>query len=326
MPMKCRLLGWSALIVMALPLAGQIRGPMLGWVWDSRQESIRPVLGITGSSVLGKGIDLGAPVRHASISGSQEFAVYLAGENRSAMLVDLRSVDTPSRALEGIADGAIQTVLSPRGEAALFLYEDPKMIRVVRGLPAEPVLVREIDLSVEGLPVDPDDEAHPLRWAVSDDGTLVALGYPGQKQVLLIDESSNRVALPQELTAKSISFLEKSSSVLIAAGDGVYLVQGAPANLEFRKVWETTASAATALEGGRILLVDPAIESVVEVNADDGSLRVAQCPCSPTAIVRMSGSGVFRLNEVSADPLWLLEIQKSGLRTVFVPPDAETPQ
>lgn len=324
--MMCRFLGWTALIAMALPLAGQIRGPMLGWVWDSRQESIRPVLGITGSSVLGKGIDLGAAVKHASISGSQEFAIYVAGDNRAAMLVDLRPVDTPSRALEGIAEGAVKTVLSPRGEAALFLYEDPKMIRVVRGLPSEPVLAREIDLSVEGLPVDPADEAHPVRWAVSDDGDLVALGYPERKQVMLIDEQSNRIVLPQELVAQSLNFLEKSRNLLIAARDGVHLVHGAPANIEFQKVWETAASVAAAWEGGRILLVDPAIESVVEVNVGDGSLRVAQCPCSPTAIVRMSGRGVFRLNEVSADPLWLLEIQESGLRTVFVPPDADMPQ
>lgn len=314
--MMFRRSGWIALFVMSLPLAGQIRGPMLGWVWDSRHESIRPVLGITGSSVLGKALDLGEPVKHATISGRQEFAVYVSGDSRSARLIDLRPVETPSKHIEGVANGAVRTILSPRGEVALFLYEDPKLIRVVKGLPNEPTVVREIDISVEGLPV---------QWAVSDDGTLVALSYPEQKQVVLVDENSNHIVLPQELVAKSVSFPENSANVLIAATDGVYLVQGAPSSIEFRKIWETEASVAAAFDRGRILLVDPAIESVVEMNIEDGSLRVAQCPCSPTAMVRMSGTGIYRLNEVSADPLWLLEIQDSGLRTVFVPPDAEMP-
>lgn len=315
--MKCRFPGWVLFLFLSAPLSAQIRGPMLGWVWDSRQESIRAVLGITGSSVLGKGIDLGGPVKHASISGSQEFAVFLSGDTKTAKLVDLRPVDTPSRGLDGVPDGAVRTVLSPRGESALLIYEDPKVVRVMKGLPSEPALLREIDLSVEGVPV---------RAAVSDDGALVALAYPEQKQVIVVDENANRVTLQQELVTKSLNFLEKSTTLLIAAEDGVSVVQGAPANIEFRKIWETTSNAAAAVTERRVLLVDPAIESVVEVNLEDGSLRVAQCPCSPTGIVRMSGTGIFRLTEVSADPLWLLEITESGLRTVFVPPDAETLQ
>ena len=54
--------------LLGLPLCAQdpIRGPMLGWVWDARQESIRPILGIAGSSLMGKAADLGVTVKYAS--------------------------------------------------------------------------------------------------------------------------------------------------------------------------------------------------------------------------------------------------------------------
>ncbi|MCS7025411.1 MAG: hypothetical protein NZV14_11465 [Bryobacteraceae bacterium] len=308
----CRDWVWLGILLGSLPLSGQIRGPMVGWVWDSRQECIRPVLGIAGSSVLGKAIDAGGPVKQAAISGREEFAVVLLGEAMTARVVDLRLVETPSRPL-GAPDGAQQIVLSPRGEAAVLLYSDPTVARVVAGLPSQPAIIREIDLSVEGL---------PARAAISDDGTLLALAYPEQKQVTFVDEHLNRIQLPEQIVVRSLSFLEKSGKLLIAGEDGVTLVQGAPVNLQSQRIWETSSHAVAGLSENRILLVDPAIQSVVEVNLEAGSLRVAQCPCAPTAIVRMSGNGIFRLTEVSAEPLWLLEVTEAGLRTVFVPPDA----
>lgn len=312
MPSRCLII--SLFCVLGIPscVLGQIRGPMLGWVWDSRLESIRPILGIAGSSVLGKSVPLGFAVKQANINGSQEHAIAITGDARAATIVDLRPLEPTFRGVDGIPDGAARLAVSTRGTSAVFVYEDPKTLRVAGGLPGEPALLREIDLTNEGL---------PSALAVSDDGAIVLASYPDQRMVLMIDQDGNRLKLAQEMAATSMYFRENSRDVFFAADDGAYLVTDVSGNAETRKIWEVATSAATVRQGPVVLLVEKPNQQVVELNLENGESRTTQCPCAPTGLVRMTGSSIFRLNEVSADPLWLLEIQDSGLRTVFVPPD-----
>lgn len=269
------------------PAAGQIRGPMLGWVWDSQKESIRPVLGIAGSSVLGKGLELGFAVKEPA-----------------------------SRRLEGAAAGADRIVPSPRGTAAILWYAETKKLAVVSGLPANAV-VRETDLSTENA---------PGAMAVSDDGGLMLVAYPDARAVAAVDAEGNRWRLPKEASLNGIAFLEGSRDALLAAEEGVFLVRDVAGSIEVRLVWEGPASAVVSLDRQRALAVDGSAQTIVEVRLDSSLTRSASCPCSPTGLSRMNPSGVFRLNEVSRAPLWLVEVRESGLRTVFVPPDASDPE
>src|SRR5262249_2231200 len=107
---------------------------------------------------------------------------------------------------------------------------------------------------------------------------------------------------------------------LISADDGAFLWRGGA----IQRIWQGTAGPVTALDSSRALIVDAGTQSVIEVNWDTGESLTTDCPCSPTSLTRMRG-GVFRLNEVSGAALWLVEVLDSGLRTVFVPPDASDP-
>lgn len=63
-------------------------------------------------------------------------------------------------------------------------------------------------------------------------------------------------------------------------------------------------------------------ENILKLDLESGEKLTVQCPCAPTNLTRMPGGVIFRLNEVSNGPLWLVEVEDSGLRAVFVPPDA----
>jgi hypothetical protein len=308
----------SGLLVLPLSAQDPIRGPMLGWVWDSRQESIRPILGIAGSSVLGTAADLGFAVKFASISGNQEYAFALGGDTREAMAVDLRPVTPTFTRIDGVPHGATRTALSPRGNAAVLWYTETNKLAILGGLPREGVLLREIDLSVEG---------PPGAIAVNDDGSLVLASFPETKSVMVFDADGNRWKLPKESAVTALVFVDNSRDALLAAEDGVFLTSDVSSNATFRSISTiASASALAALDAGRVLVVDGSVQAVVEVTVDSGDSRSVQCPCAPTGLVRMSGSGIFRLNEVSRGPLWLVEISDSGLRTVFVPPDPSDPE
>lgn len=306
--------------ILDLPLCAQdpIRGPMLGWVWDARKETIRGILGIAGSSVMGPGLDLGAAVKFAAIAGKNETAMVLLGDEREAALVDMKPATAETRRLDDVPPGAEQVVLSPQGSAAVLLYKEPRRMIVVGGLPLTPERKVELDLEGEGM---------PDLLAVSDDGGTVLAGYKEPAKTLVFDSAGNRWPVPKESPVKALAFLAESRDALIAAEDGVYLARDVNAEATLELISEvSTAEAVAALDGKHILVVDSSVQSVVEVNVEAGSTRDAQCPCAPKMLTRMTNSNVFRLNEVSNGPLWLVEVQESGLRTIFVPPDPIEPE
>ncbi|MBL8179811.1 MAG: hypothetical protein JNK48_34345, partial [Bryobacterales bacterium] len=195
--------------ILALPLCAQdpIRGPMLGWVWDARKETIRGILGIAGSSVLGAGVDLGAPVKAAAIAGKRETALALLGEEREAALVDLKAAAPVAQRIGGVAAGAERIVLSPTGLAAVLVYKEPPRMVVVGGLAENPEKKAELDLSNEGL---------PGALAVNDggDGVLGGVGEAGRAR--LFDGSGTRVRLSRVTPVNSVAVREESRVALVA--------------------------------------------------------------------------------------------------------------
>ena len=303
---------------LVLPSWGQepIRGPMLGWVWDGHQESIRPILGIVGSSVLGKPLALDFPVKAAAIASRQEFALVLARDERQPVLLDLRGIDPVVRNLEAPA-GAKRLVLSPRATAAALFFEDPHRIVVLANLDKEPTVARELDLSVEGA---------PAGIAVTDDASVVVAAYPDANEARVFDAGGNRWKAPKEAKITDVAFLENSRDLLLAAEDGVFVIRDLADNATVQQLSTIAASGAVAsIDGQNMLLIDKENQSVVALNLESGDSRSVQCPCDPKKLVRMSRGALFRLNEYDRSALWLVEINDGGLRTLFVPPDPSDP-
>jgi hypothetical protein len=298
------LLAWS------LAAQSPIRGPMLGFVWDARQEALRPVLGIAGSSTLGKAVDLAFPVKRAAISPNQDFALVLGGEEHVPYAVDLRTADVVAARLEGTAEKAERLVLSTQATAAGILYTEPKKLVILGGLPLKPEVRREIDLSVDGI---------PDRLAVSDDGAAVIAAYSDSKALVRIDGSGNVSRFPEEISVRGLAFLENRGDAVVASNRGVGLFS---ADQTFTILHDSISSDAvsSSAEGKRVLIAESGSATVVEVSIETGEKRSVDCPCEPSSVTRIS-PGIFRLNEVSRSPLWLVEVLESGLRTLFVPPD-----
>lgn len=291
-----------------------IRGPMLGWVWDSQKETIRPVLGIAGSSLLGASLDLGAPVKAAAIPGTAEYALVLLGDGRDPALVSLRESQPSALPLPDVASGATRVDLSPSGDAAALSYSEEKKIILLTGLPAAPSIQGSFDLSVEGM---------PAYLALNDGGSTLVATYPALPATLVFDSAGNRWPLPFDLAVKALAFLENSRDVLLSASDGVYLARNVPEATEVTQVWSSPAAGPVApFDAKRILIVDTEAENILKLDLESGEKLTVRCPCAPTGLTRMPGGAVFRLNEVSTGPLWLVEVEDSGLRAVFVPPDA----
>ncbi|HUQ91996.1 MAG TPA: hypothetical protein VM120_09955 [Bryobacteraceae bacterium] len=298
------------MFVTATSLCAQnaVQGPRVGWVYESASESVRSVLGIPGSSLLGERRD----AAHAAIAGNRGFAIALAGESRQPSLVMLDSGE--SRMLD-LPAGAERAVFNASGTAAAVLYRNSANLIVVKGFPASPAVARHIDFAAAGM---------PFSIALSDDADAILAVY--ESTVTAFDEEGNRWNLNFDGAPRQVSFLDGSRDALISSEAGVYLVRTTTGNASYKKLWSGNATSAAATADGRRAIVLDGANSLVFLNLADETVSSVDCGgCLANTLSRMSDA-VFRVNELSDGPLWLVDLNGQEPRAVFVPADVKSEQ
>lgn len=308
----------SILFVAASTLFGQsaIQGPVTGWIWDQQSVAVRPVLGIPGASVLGSGLDTGVTFSKA-VSDQRSYLLGIGAEDQQVYLQTLRATG-PAQLLKDMPAGAERIVLSPSGDSAIFYYGASLKLALVAGLPGNPRLVREIELSAEG---------EPSRMAVNDGASTVLLAYPADRSTLVVDAEGNRWKLNHDGAVQSLAFADHSSDALIADDTGVWLIRNVSGSPEERAVMEGGALHAN-LSATRNRVVAVFANGLVKVAdlGDANTVRTLECGCEVTTLSRMAGGSVFRLNETGDQPLWLVDLNGDEPRALFVPADLRTDQ
>lgn len=292
-----------------------IQGPVTGWLWDHQNEAMRPVLGIPGASILGANLESGVTLAKAA-SDQRSYSLGIGAEDRQAYLQLFRSKE-PAQWLKSVPAGADRFVLSPSGDSAIFYYADSVKLALVTGLPANPRLVREIELTAEG---------EPASFAVNDGATVMLLAYPADRTTLVVDSDGNRWKLNRDGAVQSLTFADQSSDALIADDRGVWLIRNVNGSPEERQLFEGDTAYA-AVSADRRHVVAAARNGRIHVIALDGTdVRTLECACEPTRLTRMAGGSVFQLNEAGDHPVWLVDLNSAEPRTVFVPADAKGDQ
>ncbi|MBI3680378.1 MAG: hypothetical protein HY235_08270 [Acidobacteria bacterium] len=303
---------WLILLASAA-LYGQssVQGPVLGWVWDASREAVRPVQGIPGSSLLGPSVDVGMAVAASAIARNS--AILVDRDQRRAFAVDLAATAVLKQL--DVPPGAGRIMMSPNGSAAVFEYTESRQAVLVSGLPEHPVVRQILHLDAEGM---------PAAWAVRDDASGVLAAYAEQGFVLAFDLEGNRWKLNHEGAVRSLAFLDRSADALLAAENGVWLVSDVMGNAEARLLYAAPAQAVAATADRRFaLVVEAGVASLVTIRLEDGVTTGIACACEPKLLDRM-GSAVFRVNELSDQPLWLLDLSHAAPRMVFVPAETKS--
>jgi hypothetical protein len=59
---------------------------------------------------------------------------------------------------------------------------------------------------------------------------------------------------------------------------------------------------------------------VVLVQLSDNTRTELRCACKPTSLTELESGSTFRLNELSRDPVWVLQESAEGPKLLFIPP------
>jgi len=290
--------------------------PTLGWVFDGQAQAIRPIVGTLGAAIVGPQIDAGFPVATASIASQQGFAIVVSAEDQRVRTVTLRHNESVVREVKAADTAPDRIVLSPSGTAALLYFSRAGRVQVITGLPLDAAVEHEFSLS--------DREITPTGWAVSDDGdrSLFVTGAGMTSSVRVLDANLGMYIASFEGSSFVMSFFPDSHKALVVnqSSEIFLLEEGTPSHLG-RTAGQAAVNpvaiqfsqkrtrAYIAYADGNIVEFDPAI----------GVARTASCNCRITDLHGLNDPSLFRITELSASPLLLVNMADSEPRIWFVP-------
>ena len=286
-------------VVLAAQTTAPIRGPFLGYVFD-RGAGLRPILGIPGAASIGEPIVANAGIATAAVAAERNYALVIAGDDRSPMLIDTESGEL--RAIPDVGPGVDRVVLSPSANAAILYRKDLNRVDVITGLPGNPSLAWNSDLTAEPVALAVADDAEELM--ATDAMSVIRINRSGDKRQILGGDIA------------SVAYRRQSRDVLIAERLGRLLLindSGDQTTLFTADRDSFGDPIAVSSDRRRAYLASQSRIAIVPLEV--GAADIVECSCSISVLDRMEGESVFRLTELGSGPLWLLD----GTRVVFVP-------
>ena len=299
-------------------------GPSLGFVFDSRAQALRPVLGIPGASLFGDPLNPTTAISSAAISDNQALAIVNDGAWKAVVL----SGASPSATV--LPDGLPATArlaVSETGTAAAFYDGTNNALSVVSGIGGTATLA-SVDLSA--LP------GNTTAFAVADDGSLLLSSAVsgGGESLFWIAAGGGMQQLASLQGAAAIRIWGQGANALVVdrAANQVWQIQNPGNNPAITLAASETdgvssPSGAAVSSDGRLWITNSATRTVLGVNLSTRATVSLSCSFDPKTVTPTGDGQTFRLNRPDHGPLWLLDATPGAdPRVVFVPASVEATQ
>ena len=304
----------GAIVSSAVPAAavpGAPAGPVLGYAWSAKDETLRPLLGVIGSSTVGQSIvAAGAYVAGAASSASDLGIV--EDVTGSVYLLALPG-SAPTRLAGGAPDHAV-IAMAPQGGAAIAYAPGGSSVMVLTNLAGT------VKVTTLGTPAG----ATITAAVVSDAGTVLVETGGGAVGVLSAAGALGKVTTVAQVGG--MSFLPGIEDALVADGGKstvtlVHSVAGSPTVQALSATGVNQPAAVSVSRDGRWgVVANGGEQSVVYLDLQNGGAPVKMaCACQPTVVNALNGGKAFRLNDVSTGPVWMVDLSGTSPRMLFVP-------
>ena len=288
---------------------GKLQAPGSGFVFDRTSQTLRRIQGIPGAALIGASVDFGFPITAATVSPRMDSAIVLSDDG-AAHLFRITGDAPVEKPIDGLTPAA-RVVFSPSGTAAV-LYANGSA-QVIKGLP---------DAATASATVNVHGNAKLLRrpasesLAISDDGAYLLYAGTGPVELIGVAGDSRKLmdAAPGALTA----FAPVGHDAAVIHSGTLTLFHDVVGAATRRDVPILTVPSAVAFsqDARTVFVASERARTVNAIDAGSGEGASLVCDCAPTLLVPMGA--LFRLNEMSSAPLWLLDATAAP-KLVFVP-------
>ena len=285
-------------------------GPQLGYIWSDKNRTLRPVLGIPGSSQLGESVVAAGLYLTAASSAVSNFAI-LQESDGVLDLMTLPSGD-PVRLSATLAPNA-QIRFAPSGDDAIAFVPGASSVTLFTTLGSNPKTQSVAFNSAVA------------EAAVSDTGTVASALSSGSIHAISLTGTANTAG--SVATLGGLSFVGTTDNLLFAdaASNSVTMVRNS-----------TTAPAATVIPSASLLKSPQGVGATHDghyaVLSNTGNASIVRvdltsqtapqsftCSCQPALVAQLSGTGVFRVTSADSGPAWMVDASASTPRVLFIP-------
>lgn len=288
-------------------------GPQLGYAWKSQDQTLRPILGVPGSSQTGTSV-VPATSFIAGASSSAAATALLIGTDQQVYRMALPS-GTPAQ-INLVAPAGAKIRFSPSGVVALVYVPGSLSASVVTNLVSAP---QAKQLTVT---------APLLDIAASDAGTVVALLKSASGGSLdLLTAGGGQQPLATLNGAGGMAFVGTSDDLLAAdsGSNTLSLIRAVSTAASLSQIptsnlLKSPVAVGTARNGRWVVVANGGEASVVQVDLTGAASpqRIA-CACQPAVVEQLSGNGVFRFTEIGSTPTWIADITNASPSMLFIP-------
>jgi hypothetical protein len=295
--------------------SGSVAGPSAGYLYDPGAQVVRQIRGIAGAATLGDPVDFGMPMMRAQISSRGDFAAVTAADGALHLF---RLANGAATELAQTRQGAVQAVafFSPTGSAMALYRTDG--VQVWRGLPDAPEVAFTSAIRTVLFAAITSASNHRIipggLIAVSDDGSVMLHSADGSVAVVTANGTRK---LADTKGPVAIAFAPKGHDAAVVAGGTLSLykdVTGASTRQDIPNM-SAIAGVAFSVDGARVLMAG--LRAVTVLDRATGQAQPLQCDCQIGGLAPMGS--MFRLNEMGAGPVWLVDVSEAEPKLIFVP-------
>jgi len=295
------------------PAPGVAGGALLGYLWSSGDETLRPILGVSGSAQVGKSIvTSGIYVSGAASSAS---GVGLVEDQKG----NLFSLELPLSKTTPVTTGLpaqAQIVFSPSGANAIVYAKGGSSVTLISALSTQPQTM------ALALP----SGVKLLSAIVSDAGTVLAATQASPVGIDVLSAAGQLSPVTTVAQAGGMSFLPGVEDALVADGGKNTLsllqnVSGSPAVQPLNVPGINLPVAVASSRDGRWAVVaNGGNKNIVRIDLKNGAApSIVSCSCQATQLSSLAGSASFRLNDLGNGPLWTVDLSGSTPQLLFIP-------
>lgn len=295
------------------------KGPQLGYLWMASDHTLRPILGVAGSSQVGQSVVPAGVYAGATSSATASIAIL----QDTSGAFDLMALPSGSPVSLGVTlpvtpAGGAHIRLSAAATAALLYTPGATSASLVTGLLTTP------QVQTVTAPAAIADAA------VSDTGTVsfeYAQGSSLAVSVTALGGPSTAIATIH--AAGGLSFLPGRDDLLFADGgaNSLTLMRSATSSPSSSAIATQLLKNPTALgvsgSGRWALVVNGSAASgsqtALRVDLTTLATTAVTCSCVATMAAPLADDGAFRLTEATTGPNWMVDAAPATPRTLFIP-------
>lgn len=298
--------------------AASTQGPQLGYFWNAADQTLRPILGVPGSSQVGQSVVPAGTYIGAATSAANAVAV-LEEPDGSLDVMTLPS-GQPAHVGGKVATSGAQIRFSPGGKSAIVFTVGSTSVSVLTGLPSAPLatLIPSASAVQEAAVSDAGSVAvaaagaagvsiqivlsSGAATAVGNAGALGGLSFASGDDLLFADAAANTLTLVHSASSKPSPALVPTAALLM------------------------TPTALGISQNGQWALVANSGEASairIDLTGQNAPLRIA-CNCTPTLVAPLSATGAFRITAPGTGALWAVDAAANSPRSFFIPALAGT--